>query len=138
MKGMVASLEDKALGAPPKKKRRSVLFSDSDDDLDQETDEITNSATASDEIDAYSGTNFDFEDGNDALLSFWKSHRTRFPKLVVIARSVYSIPASQNKNERAFSAAGHVMTDLRTTLDPEHLDELLLLRSFNKLKGSIA
>jgi len=31
-----------------------------------------------------------------------------------------------------------VMTDLRTTLDPEHLDELLLLRSFNKLKGSIA
>jgi len=28
-------------------------------------------------------------------------------------------------------------TDLRTTLDPEHLDELLLLRSFNKLKGSI-
>ena len=32
----------------------------------------------------------------------------------------------------------HVMTDQRTTLDPEHLDELLLLRSFNKLKGSIA
>jgi len=30
------------------------------------------------------------------------------------------------------------MTDLRATLDPEHLDELLLLRSFNKPKGSIA
>jgi len=37
MKGMVAALEDKALGDPPKKKRRAVLFSDSDDDLDQET-----------------------------------------------------------------------------------------------------
>jgi len=49
MKGMVASLEDKSLGAPPKKKRRAVLFSDSDDDLDQETDEVT----APDEIDAY-------------------------------------------------------------------------------------
>jgi len=71
-------------------------------------------------------------------LSGKKSHRTRFPKLAVIARSVYSIPAPQNKSERAFSAAGHVMTDLRTTLDPEHLDELLLLREFNKLKGSIA
>jgi len=138
MKRMVASLEDKALGAPPKKKRRAVLFSDSDDDLDQETDEVTNSATAPDEIDAYSSTNFDFEDGNDAPLAFWKSHRTRFPKLAVIARSVYSIPASQNKSERAFSAAGHVMTDLKTTLDPEHLDELLFLRSFNKIKGSIA
>ena len=52
MKGMLASLEDKALGAPPKK-RRAVLFSDSDDDLDKETDEVTNSATAPDEIDAY-------------------------------------------------------------------------------------
>jgi len=89
MKGMVASLEDEALGTPPKKKRRAVLFPDSDDDLDQETDEVTNSATASGKIDAYSATNFDFEDGNDAPLSFWKSHRTRFPKLAVIARSVY-------------------------------------------------
>jgi len=91
-------------------------------------DEVTNSATAPGEIDTYSTTNFDFEDGNDAPLAFWKSHRTRFPKLAVIARNVYSISASQNKSERAFSAAGHVMTDLRTTLGPEHLDELLLLR----------
>ena len=49
MKVMVTSLEYKALGAPPIKKRRAVLFSDSDDDLDQETDEVT----APDEIDAY-------------------------------------------------------------------------------------
>ena len=62
-----------------------MLFSDSNDDLDQETDEVTNSVTAPDEIDAYSTTNFDFEDGNDAPLAFWKSHRTRFPKLAVIA-----------------------------------------------------
>jgi len=110
-----------------------VFFSDSDDDLDQETDLVTNSATAPDEIDAYSTTNFDFEDGNDAPLAFWKSHCTRFPKL-----AVYSIPASQNNSERSFSAAEHMMTDLRTTLDPEYLDELLLLGSFNKLKGSIA
>jgi len=135
---MVASLEDKALGAPPKKKRRAELFSDSDDDLDQETDEVTNSATAPDEIDVYSSTNFDIEDGNDAPLAFWKSHRTRFPKLAVIARSVYSIPASQNKSERAFSAAGHVMTDLRSRAFGRTIASQIILRSFNKLKGSIA
>jgi len=78
MKGMVTSLEYKSLGAPQKKKRRAVLFSDSDDDLDQETDKVTNSATAPGEIDAYSTTNFHFEDGNDASLAFWKSHRTRY------------------------------------------------------------
>ena len=57
MKGMVASLEDKTLGAPPKKKRRAVLFSDSDDVVDQETDEVTNSVS----------TIVDFEDVNDCL-----------------------------------------------------------------------
>ena len=62
---------------------------------------------------------------------------TTFTCNKVIAESVYSIPASQNKSERAFSAAGHVITDLRTTLDPEHLDELLLVRSFNKLKRAM-
>lgn len=65
-------------------------------------------------------------------LEFWKIEATRFPKMAIIARSVFSIPASQNKSERAFSAAGHVMTDLRTTLDPDHLDELLMVRSFNR------
>ena len=65
-------------------------------------------------------------------LNGWKTEATRFPKMAVIARSVFSIPASQNKSERAFSAAGHVMTDLRTTLDPDHLDELLMVRSFNR------
>jgi len=104
--------------------------------LFSDCDEITNSATAPDEIDAYSTTNFDFEDRNDAPLAFWKSHCTRFPKLAVIARSVYIRFRHRRTSEGAFSAAGHVMTDL--TLDPLHLGELLLLRSFNKLKGSIA
>ena len=36
------------------------------------------------------------------------------------------------KSERAFSAASHVMIDLLTTLDPDHLDELLLIRSHSK------
>lgn len=52
----------------------------------------------------------------------------------MVARSIYAIPATQNRSERAFSGAGHIMTDLRTTLDPEHVDELLLLRSYHRLK----
>lgn len=139
IKGMLTAMEDKPVEAPPKKKLKTVL-SNSDDESSPETEDIPNCATAEDEIDVYSSRNFDCEDGNDAPtlpLAFWKSHRTRFPKLAVIARSIYSIPASQNKSERAFSAAGHVMTDLRSTLDPEHLDELLLVRSFNKLKRSM-
>jgi hAT family C-terminal dimerisation region len=86
------------------------------------------------EIDRYIGSSFDCDDVTP--LEFWKSHSKRFPQLSEVARSVYAIPASQNKSERAFSAASHVMTDLRTTLDPEHLDELLLLRSQFKVNQS--
>jgi len=50
-------------------------------------------------------------------------------KLSVIAMSVYTIPASQNKSERAFCGAGHVRTESHTTLDLEHITELLLLLS---------
>jgi hypothetical protein len=76
-------------------------------------------------------------DENDALtipLTFWKSNYSHFPKLAIIARSLYFIPESQNKSEQTFSTAGHMMIDLRTTLDMKHLDEPLLVRPFNKLK----
>jgi len=63
-------------------------------------------------------------------LEFWKSQSSKFVKLSDIARSVYGIPATQNRSERSFSAAGHVVTDLRTNIDPDHVDELLLLRSY--------
>jgi len=39
-------------------------------------------------------------------------------KLSLVARSVYAIPAMQNKSERAFSGAGHVLTVLLTSMDP--------------------
>jgi hypothetical protein len=138
LKGMLTAMEDRVIEAPPKKKlKKTVLFCDSDDESGPETDDIRNCDTAADEINVFSSTDFNCEDGNGVPmlpLAFWKSHCTRFPKLAIIARSVYSIPASQNQTERAFSAAGHVMTDLRTTLDPEHLDELLLIRSSQKRK----
>ena len=109
-----------------------MLLYDSDDS-GPENEEMQNSGTgtasAADEIHLYSDGNFDCcdEKGDPILpLAFWKSHNTHFPKLSLIARSVYAIPASQNKSERAFSAAGHIMTDLRTTLDPEHLDDCYL------------
>jgi hypothetical protein len=140
--GIMTTMEYEPVEAPAKTKPKTALFSDSDGESGPETEEIQNCATAADEIDVYSSANFDCNDGNDAPmlpLAFWQSHRCRFPKLAVITRSTYSIPACARTrtNERAFSAAGHVMTDLRPTLDPEHLDELLLVRSFNKLKRSM-
>ena len=41
----------------------------------------------------------------------------------VDCRQYNTKPASQNKTERCFSAASHVMTDRWTMLDPEHLEQ---------------
>ena len=62
-------------------------------------------------------------------LQFWKECAAQFPCLSVVARSVLAIPATQNKVERNFSAAGNTVTDIRSSLDPEHVNELLLIRS---------
>ena len=88
---------------------------------------------AEDELDKYGRMSYDCEDVTP--LRFWKDHAARLPKLSTIARSVLAIPASQNKTERSFSAASHVLTDLRTMLDPEHVDELLLIRSHHETKS---
>jgi len=115
---------------PAAKKIRTVLC---DSDTESENEELDSQSTSagelSDEFNKYMTSTFDCDDGTMQPLQFWKCHAKRFPVLSQIARSVYGIPATQNKSERAFSAASHVMTDLRTTLDPEHLDELLLIRS---------
>jgi len=58
------------------------------------------------------------------------------PGLSTVARIIFAIPASQNKTERSFSAAIVIsslpVTDWRNALDPERLDELMLLRSHCK------
>ena len=63
-------------------------------------------------------------------LEFWQNQCQRLPKLSQIARSVFAIPATQNRTERSFSAAGLTVNRLRTCLDPEHVDDLLTIRSY--------
>jgi len=79
------------------------------------------------------------------LTRLYYANPDRIPRLGIRQSRIpgLKIQGSENTENRRWERiyavdSGHVMTDLRTTLDPEHLDELLLLRSFNKLKGSIA
>jgi len=50
-----------------------------------------------DDVDKYSSTPFDCDDGKVNHLFFWKNDERRFPipaKLEQVARSVYDIPAT--------------------------------------------
>ena len=86
------------------------------------------------EVDTYFNSSFDSDELGP--LQFWKtqSSSNKLPKLSLIARGIYCIPATQNRSERVFSGAGHIVTDLRTSLDPENVDELILLRFYHKMK----
>ena len=69
-------------------------------------------------------TSFDCE--KITTLQFGKREASArgIPKLSVVARSVYVISAKQNRSARASNGVGHVVRDLRSTIDPEYGDEL--------------
>ena len=111
----------------PKKVKWLLSDSDSGEENEDDSDDETFC-----EVDEYLKIQFTSDDDNYSPLQYWKSQSHKFPRLSSIARSVLSIPATQNKAERSFSAAGNTATELRTCLEPEHLRELLLVRSYHK------
>jgi len=128
---IVANFGNTDDSGPPARKFRKLL-----PDSDSEQSDVEDSAGLDDnphasEVDKYFELDALLHCSEDTTpLEFWKSQSSKFVKLSDIARSVYGIPATQNRSERSFSAAGHVVTDLRTNIDPDHVDELLLLRSY--------
>ena len=65
-------------------------------------------------------------------LKFWKDQQEKFPRLSRLARRIFSIPATSASVERQFSGAGLVIQERRTNLNPEQLDNILLIRSMKK------
>jgi hypothetical protein len=107
--------------------QKLLYDSDSDDgDNTELTDDIGDADQLGTEVDKYFTSLIDCEELKP--LQRWKSQALarRLPKLSLAARSVCAIPATHNKSERGFSGAGHVVTDLRSTTDFEHVDDLLL------------
>ncbi len=67
------------------------------------------------------------------VLDWWKKNEDKFPVLSLVARFVLALPASSAKSECNFSDAGNTLTELRTNLSPNHVDELVFLKSNSDL-----
>jgi len=65
-------------------------------------------------------------------LNFWRDHHDKFPRLSRLARRIFSMPATSASVERQFSGAGLIIQERRTNLNPEQLDNILLIRSMQK------
>ena len=66
-------------------------------------------------------------DTNDDPLVWWRENHARFPLLSKIARKYMCICATSTASERVFSAAGNIVTHLRSSLKPQKVNMLVFL-----------
>ena len=105
--------------SPVSKKPR--LFEDFEDD-------DTTQAVPTDEVTQYLAMRVP-RDSTVSVLEWWKGHESELPKLAQVARRVLSIPASSAASERAFSAAGLTISQRRTALDADTVNNILFIHS---------
>ena len=107
--------------APVCKKRRE--FEDFED-------ENNAPSLPQDEVTAYIAMRFPRE-STVSILQWWQTHAVELSNLATVARQVLCTPASSAASERAFSAAGITISQRRTTLDSDTVDNILFIHSNN-------
>jgi hypothetical protein len=69
------------------------------------------------------------------VTEFWEQKGSLFPRLAKIAQQLLCVPATNLSSERNFNYAGLTVTDRRSRIEPDMLDQLLFIRSnFDMLK----
>jgi hypothetical protein len=74
-----------------------------------------------------------YEDDDIDVLSYWREKQNQFPVLAVLAKQIYAIPASNTVVERLFSASKNLISEKRTNLASEKINQLLFLQKNYKL-----
>ena len=113
---------------PPKKKQKKFLEQLMDDEMSQ-TKTIATSIPPKGEPDLYIEFKVDKDKNYINPLTFWKENAAIFPNLSKLACRIYSIPCSSSAVEREFSAAGQIVNQRRSNLDPTTVNNILFLRS---------
>ena len=60
-------------------------------------------------------------------LAWWKLEQSRLPMLSIVARKFLCVCATSVSSERIFSTGGNIVTDNRTCLKPNKVDQLVFL-----------
>ncbi|CAF4309979.1 unnamed protein product, partial [Rotaria sp. Silwood2] len=130
------SQEQMTLSEPSKKKHKSMedQFADPDDvgGIDG-IDMVSTTTVKNDELDKYLRMNIEDIYKQSNPLPFWKHHQHKFPCLSLLARRLFSIPVTSAAVERSFSAAGLAVTERRSSLDPDTVNDILFVRSIQNL-----
>jgi hypothetical protein len=119
------------MNEPPTKKQK--LF------LESLMDEISPSTLpqTKDEVDLYIDLQLKDNETYANPLIFWRQHEQTFPHLSKLAKKLFSIPCSSAAVEREFSAAGQLVTQRRSSLDPSTINDIIFLRSMENNKKNM-
>ncbi len=90
-----------------------------------------------DEVDAYNELQLKDNEIYTNPLTFWQQNQLIFPHLSKLARKIFAVPCSSAAVEREFSAAGQVVTQRRSNLEPSTINDILFLRSIENSKRLI-
>ena len=64
---------------------------------------------------------------NESPLLWWKVEHARFPNLASLARKYLCVCATSMPSEKVFSCSGHIVSDERSMLKPESVEQLVFL-----------
>lgn len=65
------------------------------------------------------------------ILSWWKANQVTYPVLSKLARDIFGVQVSTIALEFAFSAGGRVISQHRSSLDPEVVEALICIKDWN-------
>jgi hypothetical protein len=112
-------------------------FADPDDDSNTCNANSTSSTTIkNDELERYLQMNIDDIYKQPNPLPFWRDHQNKLPALSLLARRLFSIPVTSAGVERQFSSAGLTITQRRSSLDPDTVNDVLFVRSIQNVLDS--
>ena len=107
----------------PPKKKTALLLMGSDSESDEGTPEDNT-------VERYKG------EPNASLdrcpLKWWSEHTAVYGNIAHIARKYLGTPATTVPCERLFSLAGHIVQKRRSSLSPEHVNQLVCLSDWWK------
>lgn len=63
------------------------------------------------------------------ILEFWELKKKQYPQLYPISQIIMAVPSSQTSIERCFSSFPIIYSNLRTSISPEVLQAVLLIRT---------
>ncbi|CAF1396390.1 unnamed protein product [Rotaria sordida] len=123
---------------PVKKKHKSMedQFADPDDDDSCDVKSTPTTTIKNDELEKYLRMNIEDVYKQPNPLPFWRDHQNKFPGLALLARRLFSIPVTSAGVERQFSSAGLTISQRRSSLDPDTVNDVLFVRSVQTLLQS--